>query len=70
MQLMILVYQLNTSKKADYLIYQDNQIWYDAINSLAERYFADPDNPEVNNAWRNLLQVINKESLSQEPLVK
>lgn len=62
--------QLNTSKKADYLIYQDNQIWYDAINSLAERYFADPDNPEVNNAWRNLLQVINKESLSQEPLVK
>ncbi len=62
--------EFNTSQKADHLIYQDNQIWYDAINSLAEKYFANPDNSELNNAWRDLLEVINQESFSQEFLVE
>ncbi|MGK7940879.1 MAG: DUF928 domain-containing protein [Crocosphaera sp.] len=61
--------QLNAGTQEDYLIYQDNQIWYDAINSLAEKYFANTQDSELNSAWLNLLKTINQAKLSQELLV-
>ncbi|EAZ88725.1 DUF928 domain-containing protein [Crocosphaera chwakensis] len=58
--------QLNSAEKEDYLIYQDNEIWYDAINTLAEQYFTNPEDSDLNKAWLNLLEAINQEKLSQE----
>lgn len=48
--------QLGVTKQQQYKIYQQNQIWYDAIDSLARAYFSDRNNPELRKAWTDLLK--------------
>lgn len=48
--------QLGVPKQQQYKIYQQNQIWYDAIDSLARAYFSDRNNPELKKAWTDLLK--------------
>lgn len=43
--------QLNTQ---EYQSYIKNNIWYDGINLLAEKYFANPNNTELKATWSNL----------------
>jgi Domain of Unknown Function (DUF928) len=50
--------------------YRDNQIWYDAINHLAERHFTNPTNAEVNQTWHQLLQTLNLPWIYREPLIE
>lgn len=50
--------QLKKSSEAA-RIYQENQIWYDAIDELAKQYFTNPLNARANQAWTELLQTLN-----------
>lgn len=44
-------------------------IWYDELTNLAKRYLLEPQNPEVKNAWVQLLKSVGLEGLAQAPLV-
>ncbi len=44
-------------------------IWYDELTNLAQRYLANPQNPQVKQAWAKLMQSVGLEGLAQEPMV-
>lgn len=44
-------------------------VWYDAIDDLANRYFANPTNPELTIAWGEMLIRLNAAQLINAPLV-
>ena len=49
---------------------KDQQVvWYDAIDNLATRHFANPTNPELTTAWSELLTNLNAAELINAPLV-
>lgn len=63
-----------------YQLYRKNQIWYDAIATLADLYFTQPKNIEIRAAWVELLESLavpenlpeslsNLQWLVREPLV-
>lgn len=54
----------------DYYNQRDREIWYDAINSLAELYFANPADPEVSAAWTELLESLEIDWVIGESLVE
>ena len=62
--------QLETVKPEQYSIYRDHFIWYDAIAILAELHFAAPENRELSEAWANLLQSLDLEWVTPEPLAE
>jgi hypothetical protein len=45
------------------------EIWYDAVARLGDRLRTSPQDNELRNHWRNLLEFINSGDLAQEPLV-
>lgn len=47
--------QLDVSVIEHYRIYTDNYIWFDAIDNLITQRLADPDNPDLIEAWNDLL---------------
>ncbi len=53
-----------------YLVYRNNNIWYDAITELAENRFANPNNPELAQAWDELLNELNYNDIISEPFVE
>lgn len=44
-------------------------IWYDELTNRAQRYQVEPQNPEVQKAWTQLLKAVGLEELVQAPLV-
>ena len=48
----------------DYYAYRDRGVWYDAINGLAELYFAAPEDPEVKAAWNELLEFLDIQGIN------
>lgn len=63
--------QINQMSAAEtYRFYLNNEIWYDAINQLAELYFNNPDNPTLKKDWLNLLEVLQQPQLSPELLAE
>lgn len=44
-------------------------IWYDSLAELADRLQASPQDEELGDRWYRLLELIDSENLSQEPLV-
>lgn len=63
-----------------YQLYRENEIWYDAIVTLADLHSSNPKNPEISAAWSELLDsliiaeelpegLLNLEWLTEEPLV-
>lgn len=52
-----------------YAFYWQNEIWHDAITNLAERYFANPENTELERAWTELLSLLGDRKLADKPLV-
>lgn len=44
-------------------------IWYDELTNRAQRYQLEPQNPEVQKAWTQLLKAVGLEELVQEPLL-
>jgi Domain of Unknown Function (DUF928) len=61
--------QLQLDRHSAYLIYENNQIWFDAIDSLASSYFTTPDRPELKAAWAKLWRNLNYQWLIPETLV-
>jgi Domain of Unknown Function (DUF928) len=59
--------QLRSSSEPEQL-YRANEIWYDAIDKTADRYFANPSNPQAKQTWQQLLQSLNLTEIQQEPI--
>jgi hypothetical protein len=41
-------------------------IWYDELTNLAQRYLANPQNPQVKQAWAKLMQSVGLTWLTEE----
>lgn len=39
-----------------YIAYKANGLWYDAIDNLAQLYLANPDDPKLQQEWREILE--------------
>ncbi|MEL7038472.1 MAG: DUF928 domain-containing protein [Cyanobacteria bacterium J06592_8] len=59
-----------STEEPSYIAYQNNQIWYSAIASLAELVLANPNNLELDKAWSELLQSLGYEWVILEPFVE
>jgi len=53
----------------NYLFYRDNDLWYDAINTLAELHFANPENRQFSSAWAELLESFGAGEVASEQRV-
>lgn len=60
---------IEMAQSQEYLVYRENKLWYDAIASLAQQYFANPENRQLNEDWANLLKFIGYAWVVQEPFV-
>lgn len=61
--------QLSTTTKEERLmIYKQEKIWYDALNTTAKNLQTDPQNPKVQEDWFNLLQSVGLEHLADRSL--
>ena len=54
----------------DYISYATNGVWYDALNALAKRRRAEPQDDRLKKDWEGLLASIGLESLAQKPLLE
>jgi Domain of Unknown Function (DUF928) len=63
--------ELKAIPNQKYVAYGNNNIWYDAINNLAELHFSNPNSRELSDAWRKLLTSLDNspKNLANEPLV-
>lgn len=50
-------------------LYAANGIWYEALTTLANLHFAEPNNPMITAGWSNLLQSANLEDIADHPLI-
>jgi Domain of Unknown Function (DUF928) len=51
-------------------LYAEAGIWYDALNTLAEAHFANPDEASLTQDWTDLLGAIELAHLADQPQVK
>lgn len=49
---------------------QNSNLWYDELTNLANRYLSEPQNPQVKNAWVEMLRSVGLEEIAQVPLVR
>ena len=62
--------QLQMTNKADYLIYRDRQLWYDALDDLGKLLLTNPDRQQLKTDWFNLLKSVELSHLKDIPIVK
>ncbi|WP_138499849.1 DUF928 domain-containing protein [Nostoc sp. PA-18-2419] len=60
---------LQTDESQKLLFYTKNNLWYDAVNDVAELHFQYPNDAGIQAAWNNLLKELGKESLAQEAFI-
>lgn len=58
-----------TNKSQKFIFYTKNNIWYDAVNNLAEQRLQYPNDTNIQDAWKNLLKQLGKEWVTQEQFV-
>ncbi|MEO1672595.1 MAG: DUF928 domain-containing protein, partial [Cyanobacteria bacterium J06631_2] len=61
--------QSESDGSPEYLFYQREEIWYDAIALLAESHFSKPNDTQLTQAWNEVLESLKIEWLIGEPLV-
>lgn len=61
--------QLRTTESEKYLVYIDRYIYYDAVTHLASLYQSNPNNEQLKKDWENLLEILGKKDLVDEPIV-
>ncbi|MBT9313663.1 DUF928 domain-containing protein [Leptothoe kymatousa] len=49
-------------------IYASNGLWQDAITLLGELYQSAPNDPDIANAWTNLLSSVNLAEVAEQPM--
>ncbi|HEY9852202.1 MAG TPA: DUF928 domain-containing protein [Leptolyngbyaceae cyanobacterium] len=57
------------SPRERFLAYARKGIWYDALSTLAELRRANPNNPQLEADWREMLKSIQLDNITQEPIV-
>lgn len=57
------------SPRERFLAYAKEGIWYDALSTLAELRRTNPNNPQLEADWRELLKSIQLDNIAQQPLV-
>lgn len=60
--------QLNMAKTGKYLVYAENNFWYDAITNLVELRRADAENVKLKDDWVKLLKSVGLEDIAQVPI--
>lgn len=50
--------------------YAANNLWYDALATIAELRRSRPNDPAVEAKWKQLLESVNLEKIAQEPLIE
>lgn len=48
---------------------QSSNLWYDELTTLANQYLADPQNPQLKNAWLEKLKSVGLEEIARVPLI-
>ncbi|MGB3507966.1 MAG: DUF928 domain-containing protein [Microcoleaceae cyanobacterium] len=62
--------QLENAEKTEYpSLYASNGIWLDAVKSLAELRYADQNNLDLVNEWKELLESAGLNDLAEAPLL-
>ena len=61
--------RLESDESPEYLVYQQEGIWYDAIALLAESHFSNPNNTQLTQGWNDVLESLQIEWLIGEPLI-
>lgn len=61
--------RLESANSKEYMVYQQHNIWYDAIAFLAKLHFANPEDIELNQAWSDTLKSLELDWVVSEPLV-
>jgi len=51
-------------------LYAENGIWYDALDTLAEAHFTNPNNANIAQDWTDLLRAIGLDDLAEQPKVE
>jgi Domain of Unknown Function (DUF928) len=57
------------NKSQKFIFYTNNNIWYDAVNDLAEQRLQFPNHISIQDAWNKLLKRLDKEWVMQEKFV-
>ncbi len=61
--------ELKSAESQEYLVYQNHDIWYDALSNLAQLYFTNPKNSELIQVWQDTLELLELDWVISEPLV-
>lgn len=61
--------QLGKAKPRDYTAYATNNIWYDAVTTLAELRRTNPGDRVLGQEWTELFKAVGLEELAQAPIV-
>ena len=62
--------QLENAEKTEYpSLYANNGIWLDAVTSLAELRYTEPDNSDLVNEWKELLESARLNDVAEAPLL-
>jgi hypothetical protein len=60
---------LQSSEMEQVAQFAEQGIWYDAMSTLADLRYANPDNTDMQSAWVSLLNHVGLEELATEPLL-
>jgi Domain of Unknown Function (DUF928) len=62
--------QLKAAKLKEYIAYNANNIWYDALTNLGQLRQANPQNTTINKDWVDLLNAVGLQDFAKEPIVQ
>ena len=62
--------QLKTTNQAEYQVYRDRNVWYDALTSLGHRLKTNSNNNQLKTNWVDLLKSVNLSSPENLPVIK
>jgi len=62
--------KINAAKPREQVkLYAEQGIWFNAVNTLTKLREKEPENKELNESWKSLLESINLSDVSEQPLV-
>ena len=61
--------ELKSAKSEEYAIYQQHDLWYDAIANIGDLYFTNPEDKEIGKVWQTTLQQLSLDWIIDESFV-
>ena len=62
--------QLSGAKSPQYNVYAANNIWYDAVNNLAQKRLTNPNDATLAEDWGKLLKSVGLSELTSAPIIQ